>query len=723
MDATIRPRLDFAAMCSVRWFRGLVVLAFLASASVASAVGEGLGWSAPDFLSAEGRTALAPSLGLLGTDVPVATWAESTPGGWFPVMSSKPIAGHWSEAEPLSAGPIDAPSTFSFGPRMAVTAGGAYVAAWLVHRDQPKGDGTFVNQAVVEGATGTVAPGAPPTYAPYFFAGRHPPNGFAYAYTPQVLMTGDGHGVVSYPYVNCCGGVFAGLTAIAGAQPLGTPGDPQTSLDTLLADGGTNDDANPVLPPVATAGRSAGWDTPANETLAVVTTRAPFLTNPRKAELHVTEDPSSWPDDGTILPLPGFGAQVAVMSSGQVIATAPSGDGKLLLWRTGDGAATPIDDDIGTVKNKAAIATFSDNTATIAYMADDPDNGVFRIRAVRLSGTGNVSEPVTLSGPDAVARNPAIAYAPDGTTHVVWSQGAGGIGNEHGGVGTGVYATYRLPDGEFLQPATPVVDGVGAAHAPKIVVAKDGFATVVAQIQTDAGWRIAAFVHANPAVPKSITPPEIVVPDPLAVGSILTCTQGTWTADPTSFAFQWFVDGAALGPPTPDPTHVVAASDLTHPIVCRVTASNQAGSGTADSAPVTPGSSGPGDGGLVVDPNTTFDPSHTSATFSVTVSGPGTVTAGSPAAAPQILVPFVATPARKQPAKDAPLLTPATVRAEAAGVVQITVSLSKAGKKQFRKKRKKGLAVPVRLAFTPDGGTESAQVVEQLFKKPKKNAR
>ncbi|HEV7732634.1 MAG TPA: hypothetical protein VGR62_10755 [Candidatus Binatia bacterium] len=702
----------------LRWVATLLGLLMFggAAARPAHAVGEGLGWTPPDYLSSDGETGLAPSLGLLADGTPVATWAETSQGLWYPVVASKPLAGSWSDPSAISEGPIDAPGLYSFGPRMAVASNGTYVAAWLVHRDQAKGDDTFVNQAVVEGATGSVSPGAPPTHSTYFFAGRHPPNGFTYGYTPEVILTQEGHGVVKYPYFNCCGGSFAGMTGIVGSATTGTPGDPPTSIVSLY-DGGTNDDGNPTIPPFAVAGRSSGWDSSANETMALIVTRAAFLPDPRKAELRTTGNPATWPSTGITLPIPGFGAALGVLSSGAVIATAPSGDGKLLLWRTGDSSATPIDDDIGVASNKATIATFHDGSAAIAYMADDPANGVFRIRAVLVSGTGSISGPFTLSAPDAVARNPFVAYAPDGTIHVVWSQGAGTIGAETAGVGTGVYATYKLPDGEFPAIATPVIDGIAAAHRPRMVVAKDGFATVVAQIKVGSNWRIAAFTHANPAIPKSITPPEISYDGDLAEGTVLGCSTGTWTADPTAYAFEWLVDGTALGPPAPANTLTVQASDLGHAIVCRVTASNQAGSGKAESAAVTPGSTIPSNT-LPISSNPTLDKTGTTATLTATAPGPGSLTAGSPTTGA-----LAAAARAKKPKPQLPLLEPVTLRVDAAGPVQLTVKLSKAGKKAFRKKRKKGLAAPVRIGFTPDGGTEGVQTVDVLFKKPKKGGK
>lgn len=695
-----------------------LLVCVLALPRIAGAVAAG--WSIPDYLSTDERTGLAPSLGMLADGTPVATWAEQTPTGWFPVMASRPLMGEWSLPYPIANGPIDAPGIYSFGPRIGITSGGSFLAAWLVHRNQPKGDGTFVFQAVVEGATGTIAPGGAPGFGEHFFAGRHPPNGFFYEHTPQVFLTPEGDGVVHYPYRNCCGGTFIGLTGIAGAQPLGTPGDPQTSIVSHFQ-GGTNDDANPSIPAFATAGRSAGWTTAANPLMAVAITRATFVANPTNAELFTTENPASWPEDGIVLPLPGFGTSLGVTADGRVLATAPK-DGQLLLWQTGDATPRVIDDDIGGATNKAAIATFWDGSATIAYMAEDPENGIFRIRVVQVSGIGSVSPAKDVSGTDGVARNPVVAYDPEGTVHIVWSQGAGTIGNETAGIGTGVYATYKLPDRDWPPFPSTVITGVTAAHAPKIVADQQGRATVVAQVHDGTRWRIASFTHANPAVPKNETPPVIGWEGPLNVGTVVTCDAGTWTADPTGYAFQWLLDGVPQGPASPVPTRTITGGDLGHVLVCHVIASNEFGSGEADSAPVTlTAGGGPGGGGeLVVDPNATIDATGTQATLNVSAPGPGTLNAGSPAPAPQGLVTVEA--ARKKPRQTPPLLEPTTVRVAAAGTVPITVTLAKAGKKKLKKKRKKGIVVPVQIEFTPDAGAASTEVVDVTFKKPRKRS-
>jgi hypothetical protein len=179
----------------------------------------------------------------------------------------------------------------------------------------------------------------------------------------------------------------------------------------------------------------------------------------------------------------------------------------------------------------------------------------------------------------------------------VWSQ------TEYPGPGsaaTGVFASYRLPGGDF--PATPqtVISGLTNSHRAQIAVAPDGSVTLVAQINDGSGSRIAAFTHANPAAPKNTEPPQTSAPNGTNAGATITCSTGTWTASPTSYLFEWLVDGKSLGPGAASSSHVITAAELGHQLSCRVTASNAAGSGQATSEAIVPGNGsggGPGPGG------------------------------------------------------------------------------------------------------------------------------
>jgi hypothetical protein len=76
-----------------------------------------------------------------------------------------------------------------------------------------------------------------------------------------------------------------------------------------------------------------------------------------------------------------------------------------------------------------------------------------------------------------------------------------------------------------------------------------------------------------------IAPANTEVPFVSQEGTALHCTMGNWTEVPTSYAYQWKIDGANKGTDSPDYTRV--AADVGKTATCVVTASNAAGSGTA----------------------------------------------------------------------------------------------------------------------------------------------
>jgi len=65
-----------------------------------------------------------------------------------------------------------------------------------------------------------------------------------------------------------------------------------------------------------------------------------------------------------------------------------------------------------------------------------------------------------------------------------------------------------------------------------------------------------------------------------------SCTTGTWTNVPTSYSYQWFRNGVAIGGATNSTLSISIAATY----FCRVTATNSGGSSTADSNSIDAGS-------------------------------------------------------------------------------------------------------------------------------------
>ncbi len=107
--------------------------------------------------------------------------------------------------------------------------------------------------------------------------------------------------------------------------------------------------------------------------------------------------------------------------------------------------------------------------------------------------------------------------------------------------------------------------------------------------EIDAALQPGTFVE-----PVNTTPPAIS--GTAAVGSVLSCSPGSWTGDPapTAFTYRWLRDGAPItGPTAAESSYTAQSADEGHGVACEVYATNAAGreigTGYALSASVTIG--------------------------------------------------------------------------------------------------------------------------------------
>ena len=90
----------------------------------------------------------------------------------------------------------------------------------------------------------------------------------------------------------------------------------------------------------------------------------------------------------------------------------------------------------------------------------------------------------------------------------------------------------------------------------------------------------------NTPAPTCRNVPAVTPFGPAAVDTILECTMGEWNYEPTSYAYAWRSDGAAVG--TDLNTYTVADTDTGKSIDCVVTATNDGGSTTAPASNAIP---------------------------------------------------------------------------------------------------------------------------------------
>jgi hypothetical protein len=98
-----------------------------------------------------------------------------------------------------------------------------------------------------------------------------------------------------------------------------------------------------------------------------------------------------------------------------------------------------------------------------------------------------------------------------------------------------------------------------------------------------------------PSAPHNTALP--VVSGATAVGSLLSCSNGSWTGESllklavgwpltTPFSYQWFKDGVAIAGATSD-AYLIQAADVGHGVICEVTATTEAGRAGAKSSTFT----------------------------------------------------------------------------------------------------------------------------------------
>jgi hypothetical protein len=81
--------------------------------------------------------------------------------------------------------------------------------------------------------------------------------------------------------------------------------------------------------------------------------------------------------------------------------------------------------------------------------------------------------------------------------------------------------------------------------------------------------------------PATAPPVNRDVPHATQSGTTLNCTMGNWEGEPTSYAYQWKIDGVNVGTGMATATHTVTPADVGKSATCVVTATNALGSTAA----------------------------------------------------------------------------------------------------------------------------------------------
>jgi hypothetical protein len=185
----------------------------------------------------------------------------------------------------------------------------------------------------------------------------------------------------------------------------------------------------------------------------------------------------------------------------------------------------------------------------------------------------------------------AMAAASIGAQVILDYNGDGSIG-ARGGAGGTIEENTIARDAHLisigLDPNAPSGPPTGEPWVPPAVVtqgakARSGHATrmssLAAGIITDADDLPTQPPGSNGTGGASGAPVNRDVPHVSQSGDTLNCTMGNWEGEPTSYGYQWRLDGSLAG--TDAATYTAQASDVGKTATCVVTATNAHGSTAA----------------------------------------------------------------------------------------------------------------------------------------------
>ena len=222
----------------------------------------------------------------------------------------------------------------------------------------------------------------------------------------------------------------------------------------------------------------------------------------------------------------------------------------------------------------------STQTVTITSPNDGTQSGN-RSGTVTLSSVG-VSGPATVT---VTVTDAYVAGAPSNTAlpAITGSTALAGVLTCSTGTWSGSPTGYTY---QWKRDGATIAGEVATTHT---VVTADQSHTLTCTVTATNPTGSTPATSAGTAIPAgAVAPANTVLPaitGTATVGNTLTCSQGTWSGSPTSYAYQWKRDGTQLGGKTTS-TYVVDVNDKDTTLTCTVTATNPQGSTPATSAGV-----------------------------------------------------------------------------------------------------------------------------------------
>ncbi|MBM6577091.1 hypothetical protein KCP91_11980 [Microvirga sp. SRT01] len=259
-------------------------------------------------------------------------------------------------------------------------------------------------------------------------------------------------------------------------------------------------------------------------------------------------------------PLPSWTAQPSITGSTISGQTLTGQDGTIA-----NGSVTGRQ----WLRGGTAISGATSNTYLLVS-ADEGQTISYRVTATGAGGTNTSASPATATITAPAVPAPAFTVLPSAT-------GTGIVGQTLT-ASDGTISNGTVSGRQWMRDGSPISGATGASYP--LVSADEGKNIAVRVTATGPSGSTSATsnaiaVSAAPVAPSITTAP--VVSGSSVVGQSLTTNTGIWTASPTSYAYQWLRDGAAISGATSS-TYLLVSADDGKAVACRVTATNAVGS-------------------------------------------------------------------------------------------------------------------------------------------------
>jgi hypothetical protein len=290
---------------------------------------------------------------------------------------------------------------------------------------------------------------------------------------------------------------------------------------------------------------------------------------------------------GSSVAIGGSGASffAAGLGAGQVSTVYNFGSDALMLT----GGSTTVQSG-GTLDSGALTLT---GAATLQDDGTIDAAGGTTLTGGTLEGTGTVDGAVTNTsgtvapgdgGPGVLTLAAPANYAQGGSgTLAIDIQGTtagSGFGELRVGGSATLGGALSLTDGNGFVP--------GSSDSFKIITSGGTRTGAMTLAGPSAALYVAHYDPNDVTLVATPTPVDIGAPTITgtpSVGQTLSCSDGTWSANPSRFTFQWNRNGAPIAGAT-SAGYVVSSADQGDQLTCTVTAFNNFGQGSATSAAV-----------------------------------------------------------------------------------------------------------------------------------------